>query len=40
MAKGKSTPFKQVKGILKGKSGNGKGNNPNPVRKVSNRKVC
>lgn len=40
MAKGKSTPHPMVKGILKGKSGNGKGNNPNPVRKIGRSKAC
>jgi len=40
MAKKSSAPFKMSKGILSKKRSVSKGNNPSPVRKPSNKKVC
>jgi len=38
--KSSSAPFKYSKGILSKKKSVSKGNNPSPVRKPSNKKVC
>jgi hypothetical protein len=40
MAKKSTVPFKMSKGILSKKRSVSKGNNPSPVRKPSNKKVC